>query len=295
MNRDASEVPARAVHCAVVNGSGGVDRLDGWISPRSRPSRSPTRTARRTGSATSGSDKPVVRRVPPALRLPQLPRPRRAAARPLRRPPAPGHRSRRDRHRRPALRRRVRPRREDPLPRAGRRRREGRAGRFGQRRVVVPPPAPVHLGGVGPGVEARRPHPQGGQARDAARRDVRARPGRPGALQPRRRRQHRPRAGSRDPRRAPASEHHAGEGGHLRLLRHARRDARLGPVVAGAGRRGRLRAARRRARPLVERRPRRHRARRAFAVARPLRRVAAGAQSAGCSTTAGSRPRRKTS
>ena len=45
--------------------------------------------------------------------------------------------------------------------------------------------------------------------------------------------------------------------------------------MAEDGRRRRLRAPRRRARPLVERRPRRHRARRALAVARSLRRVAA--------------------
>ena len=33
----------------------------------------------------------------------------------------------------------------------------------GQRRVVVPPAAPEHVVGVGPGVEARRPHPQAGK------------------------------------------------------------------------------------------------------------------------------------
>ena len=57
------------------------------------------------------------------------------------------------------------------------------------------------------------------------------------------------------------------EGCHPRLLRHARRDTRLGPVVGGARRRARLRAAARSARPLVERRHRRDRARRALAVA----------------------------
>ena len=46
-----------------------------------------------------------------------------------------------------------------------------------------------------------RPHPQGGQARDPARRDLRARAGQSSAVQPCRRRQHRPRAGSRHPRR----------------------------------------------------------------------------------------------
>ena len=73
---------------------------------------------------------------------------------------------------------------------------------------------------------------------------------------------------------------------HLRLLRHARRDTRLGAVVGRAGRVGRPRAARRSARPLVERRPRRQRARRALAVARPLRRLAAVTHARECSTSA---------
>ena len=240
------ELPARAVHCARVRtGSGGVDRLAGWTSQHSRHSRSRSERhdtpARRSLAGQAGGG-----RVPPALRVPQLPRPRRAAPRPLRRSPAPGHRARRDRHRRPALRRRVRTRREDPVSSCSStttRKRPGPPRSTSPRGTACCTPARGrHRSRPGSAALAStRP----GKRVTAARRDLRARPGRSGAVQPRRHRQHRPRAGSRRPRRGRGLSTPLSASRHLRLLRHARRDPRLGPVVAGDGRRGRLRAARR--------------------------------------------------
>ena len=181
-----------------------------------------------------------------------------------------GHRPRRDRHRRPALRRRVRPRREDPVPRAGRRRREGgpRPRRSTSRRGTASctPPRGRHRSRRGSA--GARIH-KAGQARDPARRDLRARAGRSGALQPRRRRQHRPRARSRDPRRGRESEHRAEcKAVIFDFYGTLAETPDWGPSWQKMVAERRLRASRRRPRPLVERRPRRHRARRALAVSR---------------------------
>ena len=59
----------------------------------------------------------------------------------------PRRRHRRDRHRRPPLRRGVRPRRADPVPRARRRRRGGRARGVAQDAQLVPAPPPAHVEG----------------------------------------------------------------------------------------------------------------------------------------------------
>ena len=180
-----------------------------------------------------------------------------------------GRRARRDRHRRPALRRRVRARREDPVPRARRRRRQGRTRGFGERsrRGTGCSTRSTWRATVATWKRGHRIH-SARQARHATRRDVRDRTRRRGSLQPRRRRQHRPRRHSRRARRGRCLNRRMPVKAVIfDFYGTLAETPDWGPswqeLVAELG----YELPADVQRPLVERRHRRHRARRAFAVA----------------------------